>query len=102
MTFSLGNLAMLQLLISLTAGAIGFILARNFVRGRLRFVDAVRSPVAPFIAGLVAALVAWPTVLLPLVTLTTTILFGIGTGLGTASGVRALERLEGTRRRLSP
>lgn len=93
---------MLELLISLTAGAIGFILTRNFVRGRLRFVDAVRSPVAPFIAGLAAAIVAWPASLLPFVTLTTTILFGIGTGLGTASGVRALERLEGTRRRLSP
>lgn len=93
---------MLELLISLTAGAIGFILTRNFVRGRLRFVDAVRSPVAPLIAGLAAALVAWPAALLPFVTLTTTILFGIGTGLGAASGVRALERLEGTRRRLSP
>ena len=93
---------MLELLISLTAGAIGFILTRNFVRGRLRFVDAVRSPVAPFIAGLAAAIVAWPAALLPFVTLTTTILFGIGTGLGTASGVRALERLEGSRRRLSP
>jgi hypothetical protein len=93
---------MLPLLISLIAGAIGFILARNFVRGRLRFVDAVRSPLAPFIAGLVAALVASPAVLLPLVTVTTTIFFGIGTGLGTASGVRALERLEGVRRRLTP
>lgn len=93
---------MLPLIISLTASAIGFILARNFVRGRLRFVDAVRSPFAPFIAGIAAALVAWPAVLLPLVTVTTTILFGIGIGLGTASGVRALERLEGTRRRLTP
>ena len=93
---------MLQLLLSLTAGAIGFILARNFVRSRLRFVDAVRSPLAPLIAGLAAALVAWPTVLLPFVTATTTILFGVGTGLGTASGVRALERLDGTQRRLTP
>ena len=93
---------MLELLISLTAGAIGFILARNFVRGRLRFVDAVRSPFAPFISGILAALLAWPAVLLPLVTVTTAIVFGVGTGLGTVSGVRALERLEGTRRRLSP
>jgi hypothetical protein len=91
---------MLPLLISLTAGAIGFILARNFVRGRLRFVDAVRSPFAPLLTGILAALVTWPAVLLPLVTVTTTILFGIGIGLGTASGVRALERLEGTHRRL--
>ena len=93
---------MLQLLITLTAGAIGFILARSFVRRRLRFVDAVHSPVAPLVAGAAAALVAWPAVLLPLVTLTTTIVFGIGTGLGTASGARALKHYDGNRRRLTP
>ena len=82
---------MLELLITLTAGAIGFIIARNFVRRRLRFVDAVHSPVAPLVAGVTAALIAWPAVLLPLVTLTTAIVFGIGTGLGTASGARALK-----------
>ena len=81
---------MLQLLITLIAGAIGFILTRNFVRHRLRFVDAVHSPVAPLITGLAAALIAWPAVLLPLVTLTTTLVFGIGAALGTASGARAL------------
>jgi CHASE2 domain-containing sensor protein len=93
---------MLQLLITLTAGAIGFILARNFVRRRLRFVDAVHSPVAPLVAGVAAALLAWPAVLLPLVTLTTAIVFGIGTGLGTASGARALKNDDRHRRRLTP
>ena len=93
---------MLSFLISLTAGAIGFILARNFVRGRLRFVDAVHSPFAPFIAGILAALVVWPTVLLPLVTVTTAIFFGIGTGLGTASGARHLDQYDDRRRRLCP
>jgi hypothetical protein len=93
---------MLELLITLTAGAIGFILARNFVRRRLRFVDAVHSPVAPLVAGVTAALIAWPAVLLPLVTLTTTIVFGIGTGLGTASGARALRNDDRNRRRLGP
>jgi len=93
---------MLPLLITLTAGAIGFILARNFVRRRLRFVDAVHSPFAPVIAGILAALVAWPAVLLPLVSVITAICFGIGTGLGTASGARALTRNEIGRRRLSP
>jgi hypothetical protein len=92
---------MLELLITVTAGAIGFILARSFVRRRLRFVDAVHSPFAPVIAGTVAALVAWPAVLLPLVSLATAIFFGIGTGLGTASGARALRHNEG-RRRLTP
>jgi hypothetical protein len=91
---------MLQLLITLTAGAIGFILTRNFVRRRLRFVDAVHSPVAPLVAGLAAALIAWPAVLLPLVTLTTTLVFGIGAALGTASGARALRIDDPSRRRL--
>ena len=56
---------------------------------------------APIIAGCVATLVAWPTVLLPLVTLSTALVFGIGTGLGTASGARALREGEG-RHRLTP
>jgi hypothetical protein len=93
---------MLQFLITLTAGAIGFILMRNFVRRRLRFVDAVQSPVAPLVTGIIAALIAWPAVLLPLVTLSTTIVFGIGTALGTASGARALRNNDPTRRRLTP
>jgi hypothetical protein len=93
---------MLQLLIVLTAGAIGFILARNFVRRRLRFVDAIHSPFAPVISGVGAALLAWPVVLLPLVTLSTAVAFGIGTGLGTASGARALRNQDAPRRRLTP
>jgi hypothetical protein len=87
-----------QLLITLAAGIAGFIIARNFVRRRLRFVDRVHSPFAPLVAGCIAALVAWPAVLLPLVTLSTTLVFGIGTGLGTASGARALRDGDGTRR----
>ena len=93
---------MLPLLLTLTAGAIGFILARNFVRRRLRFVDAVQSPFAPLLAGAVASLLAWPAVLLPFVTLATTIVFGIGIGLGTASGARALRLTDASRRRLMP
>ena len=93
---------MLELLLALASSAIGFILARNFVRRRLRFVDAIHSPFTPLIAGAGAALLAWPLVLLPLVTLTTTVLFGIGTGLGTASGARTLRMDERGRRRLTP
>jgi hypothetical protein len=93
---------MLQILITLTAGAIGFILTRNFVRRRLRFVDAVQSPVAPLIVGVVAALIAWPAVLLPLVTVTTAVFFGIGAALGTASGARTLRNGDLSRRRLTP
>ena len=93
---------MLELLITVTAGAIGFILARNFVRRRLRFVDAVQSPWAPLVAGAAAGLVAWPAALLPLFTFSTAIFFGIGTALGTASGARALKDQAGTRRHLYP
>jgi hypothetical protein len=93
---------MLQFLITLTAGAIGFILTRSFVRRRLRFVDAVHSPVAPVVTGILAALIAWPAVLLPLVTLNTTLVFGIGAALGTASGARALRIGDPSRRRLTP
>jgi hypothetical protein len=89
---------MLQLLVTLVSGLAGYFLARNFVRRRLRFVDAVHSPFAPLIAGSLAALIAWPAVLLPLVTLATTIVFGIGTGLGTASGSRAIRHGERQRR----
>jgi hypothetical protein len=93
---------MLQLLITLTAGAIGFILTRNFVRRRLRFVDAVRSPMAPVVTGIAAALVAWPAVLLPWVSVTTALVFGIGAALGTASGARTLRNDEPSRHRLTP
>jgi hypothetical protein len=89
---------MLQLLVTLAAGLVGYILARNFVRRRLRFVDAVHSPFAPVVAGSAAALIAWPAVLLPFVTLATAIVFGIGTGLGTAIGSRTLKRNEAQRR----
>lgn len=92
---------MLQLLVTLAAGLAGYYLSRNFVRHRLRFVDAVHSPFAPLVAGAAAALIAWPAVLLPFVTFTTAIVFGIGTGLGTASGSRAIRHQE-THRRLTP
>ncbi len=82
----------LYLALSVAAAIGGFVLARRFVRQRLRFVDGIRSPVAPFVAGLVAALIAWPAALLPIVTTATAAVFGIGAGLGTASGVKALKR----------
>src|SRR3977135_3978458 len=42
---------MLGLLIGAAALGGGFVAARNFVRSRLRFVDAVRKPAAPVVAG---------------------------------------------------
>ena len=80
--------------IGVVAGIAGYSIARNFVQRRLRFVDGIYSPAAPWLAGLGAALIAWPIAALPLITTATTTIFGIGAGLGTASGVKALRRGE--------
>ena len=85
---------MIRIGLVLVAAIFGFAVARRYVRTRLRFVDAVRSPFAPWIAGGLMALVASPLSLLPLITGVTTTLFGVGAGLGTASGVKALKRGE--------
>ncbi|HEY7637190.1 MAG TPA: hypothetical protein VH763_16685 [Gemmatimonadales bacterium] len=93
---------MIQLLIALAAAGVGYLLSRNFVRRRLRFVDAVQSPFMPVVTGVLATLVFLPLSLLPMVSLATAILFGIGTALGTASGARAIRHQEGEQRRLTP
>jgi hypothetical protein len=48
----------------------------------------------PFVVGLLAAVAVWPLAILPLLTAPMAAIFGIGTGLGTASGVKALKRGE--------
>jgi len=85
-------MGIIYLAITVAAGVLGFAIARNFVRRRLRFVDGIYNPVAPWIAGIIAAVVAWPAAILPIVTVGTTTIFGIAAGLGTASGVKALRR----------
>jgi hypothetical protein len=46
--------------------------------------------------------VAWPAVLLPFVTIGTAVVFGIGTGFGTASGALALRNDARSQGRLAP
>lgn len=88
-------LQLISLALAIAAGVFAFGFARGFVRRRLRFVDAVKSPLAPIVAGIGAALVASPVAaLLPLVTGFTAAVFGAGIGFGTASGVKALKRGE--------
>jgi hypothetical protein len=80
-----------------TAGAaiFAFGLAREFVRNRLRFVDSVRHPLAPWITWFGATLILLPVVaILPLVGVGTAVLVGGAAGLGTSSGVKALKRGE--------
>ena len=87
---TIANLAALA--IAGTAGIFSFGFARGFVRRRLRFVDAVRSPGIPVLAAVVAGLVVLPLTLLPLITGLTACVVGLGAGLGTRSGVKALQR----------
>ena len=89
-------------LVTLAAGLVGYLLARRFVSRRLRFVDAVQSRFAPLVAAVTATIVTWPLTMLPTITLTTAMIFGIGTGLGTASGARLVRRADVELRRIGP
>jgi len=84
------------LAVTVAGGILAFGFARGFVRRRLRFVDAVRSPLAPIFAAVVAALLVTPFTMLPLVKVLvsglTAAVVGLGAGLGTRSGVKALKR----------
>ncbi len=77
-----------MLWLAVTAAALvgGFIISRSFVRRRLRYVDAIRKPSAPLIAGAVAAAVVAPVALLPIITVGTAVAFGVGVASGVASG----------------
>jgi hypothetical protein len=77
---------MLWLAVSAAALIGGFFVTRDFVKRKLRFVDAVQRPWVPWIAGAGAAVVALPLTLLPVVTIGTAVAFGIGVAGGVASG----------------
>jgi hypothetical protein len=74
--------------LTVTAAALigGFVLSRNFVRRRLRYVDALQRPSAPLIAGAAAAAVVLPIAALPIITVGTAVAFGVGVASGVASG----------------
>jgi hypothetical protein len=80
---------MLGLIVTAAALVGGFVVSRDFVRRRLRYVDAVKSPAAPLIAGAVAAAIALPVTLLPIVTVWTAAALGVGVAGGVASGRNA-------------
>jgi hypothetical protein len=80
---------MIGLLVGVAALGGGFVWTREFVRRRLRFVDAVRRPAAPLIAGVAAAAVALPFAALPIITIGTAVALGVGVAGGVASGRRA-------------
>jgi hypothetical protein len=85
--------SLVGLIVTATAAVFAFGLARQYVRNRLRFVDGVHHPLAPWIAGIGATIIMVPVVaILPLVGLGSALIVGSATGLGTASGAKALKR----------
>lgn len=83
---------MIELIILGAVTAAGYFPSKKFVKERLRYVDAAQNPAAPVVAGVAAAAVVSPLAALPVITLGTAALFGIGVGFGVRSGVRAIRR----------
>jgi sorbitol-specific phosphotransferase system component IIBC len=79
----------LSILVSFAAALLAYAQSRSFVTRRLRYVDAVQTPLAPFVAGIVVAVVLLPIVaLLPLVGVGTAVSVGFAVGAGVAAGAR--------------
>jgi hypothetical protein len=87
---------MLDLIFAAGTGAVtllGYLKSRQFVRDRLRFVDAAHKPAAPVIAGAGAALIAAPVVaILPIVGAPAAVIFGVGVGWGVYHGSRDVRK----------
>jgi hypothetical protein len=83
---------MIALIISGALALVGYVTTRNYVRSRLRYVDAVQKPTAPLVAGAIFAALAWPFAWLHLIGVGTALLFGASVGIGVASGARDIRR----------
>jgi hypothetical protein len=75
----------IELLVSGVALGAGFAWTKGFVRRRLRFVDAVHTRPAPWIAGLGVAILATPITWLPLIPHLAALGLGAGVGMGVKS-----------------
>lgn len=90
-------LSLLGLGIAGAAGILGHTRARSFVGRRLRFTSLVEKPSFGLAAGAAATAVAIPVVLvvgsvLPIVTITTAVVFGAGVGTGAALGAKDAQK----------
>jgi hypothetical protein len=75
-----------------------FVKTRQFVRERLRFVDAAQRPSAPWIAGAATGLAAWPVfgillAFLPAVGAATAVALGVTVGAAVRSGQKQVKLL---------
>lgn len=84
---------LISIAVAWTAAFFGYSRARDFVKNKLRYVEAVYRRSAPWKAGIVAGLVATPVAwVLPFITGVTAIMFGTAVGLGVSAGRRELQR----------
>jgi hypothetical protein len=82
--------------VSGAAAAYSYIKSRQFVRNKLRFVDAVQNPAVPLVAGIGTAFVASAVALvpfMPIITVGTGLLVGLAVGTGVLHGSRDVKRL---------
>lgn len=83
----------LGFLISTVLAMLAYSQTRGFVSRRLRYVDAMQTAIAPFLAGIAAAVLAMPLVaILPFVGAGTALTLGLAVGAGVAAGARDVRR----------
>lgn len=79
--------------VSGAAAVYSYVKSRQFVRNRLRFVDAVQNPAVPLVAGVGTAVILSALSFLPIITVGTGLLVGLGVGAGVLHGSRDVKRL---------
>lgn len=85
---------LVMLILAGLAALAGYAKTREFVRERLRFVDAVHRGYAPLVAGAGAALIASPVAwILPAVGSGAALVFGGAVGWGVVKGRRDIRQL---------
>lgn len=84
---------LLWLGISGGAALYSYVKSRQFVRTKLRFVDAAHNPAVPLVAGVGTAVVLSALSFLPIITVGTGVLVGLGVGTGILHGSRDVKRL---------
>jgi len=83
---------LLSFVASTVLAILAYAQARSFVTRRLRYVDAVQSAIAPWIAGAAVAVICLPIVaFLPLVGVGTALTLGVAVGAGVAAGAREVK-----------
>ena len=86
-------LTLIAFAISAVVAYVGYSQSRQFVSSRLRYVDFIKNPIVPIVAGAAAAVVALPIVgLLPLLSTGTALTFGLSVGMGVAAGRGEIRR----------